>query len=39
LKCFGNVELIKVLTEREFYTKHGQHLNSRVKVSMASRTP
>jgi len=37
LKCFGKVELIEVVSEREFYTKHGQHLNSRGKVSMASR--
>jgi hypothetical protein len=34
LKSFGKVELI----EKEFSTKHGQHLNSRGKVSMASRT-
>jgi len=27
-----------VVSERELYTKHGQHLNSRGKVSMASRT-
>jgi hypothetical protein len=32
------VELIKVVSEREFCTKHGQHLNSGGKVSMASRT-
>jgi hypothetical protein len=38
LKCFGKVELIVVVSEREFYTKHGQHLNSRGKASMASRT-
>jgi len=31
------MELIEVANEREFYTKHGQHLNSRGKVSMASR--
>jgi len=37
LKCFGKVELIEAVSEREFYTKHGQHLNSRGKVSMASR--
>jgi hypothetical protein len=37
LKHFGKVELIEVVSEREFYTKHGQHLNSRGKVSMASR--
>jgi len=32
------VELIEVASEREFSTKHGQHLNSRGKISMASRT-
>jgi len=29
LKCFGKVELIEMVSEREFYTKQGQHLNSR----------
>ena len=38
LKCFGKVELIEVVSEREFYTKHGQQLHSRGTVSMASRT-
>jgi len=37
LKCFRKVELIEMVSEREFYTKHGQHLNSRGKESMASR--
>ena len=37
LKGFGKVELIEVVSEREFYKKHGQHLNSKGKVSMASR--
>jgi hypothetical protein len=37
LKCSGKVQLIEVASEREFYTKHGQHLHSRGKVSMASR--
>jgi len=37
LKCFGKVELIEVVNEREFYTKQGQHLNSRGKVRMTSR--
>jgi hypothetical protein len=37
LKCFGKVELIDVVNEREFFTKSGQHLNSRDKESIASR--
>jgi hypothetical protein len=37
LKCFVKVELIEVVSEREFYTEHGKNLNSRGKVSMASR--
>jgi hypothetical protein len=37
LKCFGQVELIDVVNEREFFTKHGLHLNSRGKESMVSR--
>jgi hypothetical protein len=37
LKCFEKVELIEVVSEREFYTKHGQQLHSRGTVSMASR--
>jgi hypothetical protein len=28
---------LEVVSEREFYTKYGQHLNSRGKESMASR--
>jgi hypothetical protein len=31
LNCFGKVELIHVVNEREFFTKNGQHLNSRGK--------
>jgi hypothetical protein len=38
LKCFENVELIEAVSEREFYTKHGQQLHSRGTVSVASRT-
>jgi len=34
---FRNVELIDVTIDREFYTRHGQHLNSRGKESMASK--
>jgi hypothetical protein len=37
LKCFGKVELIEAVSEREFYTKHGQQLHSRGTVSVASR--
>jgi hypothetical protein len=37
LKCFGKVKLVDVINEREFYTRHGQHLNSRGKESMASK--
>jgi hypothetical protein len=29
LKGFGKVDLIEVVSEREFYTKHGQHLKSK----------
>jgi len=38
LKHFGKVELIDVVNEREFYTRHGQHLNLRGKESMANKT-
>jgi len=38
LKYFGKVELIKVVRETDFYRRHGQHLNSRGKVSVASKT-
>ena len=34
---FRNVELIDVKIDRELYTRHGQHLNSRGKESMASK--
>jgi len=37
LKCFGKVELIDMFSEREFFMKHGQHLNSRDKKNMANR--
>jgi hypothetical protein len=37
LKCFGKVKLVDVINEREFYTRHGQNLNSRGKESMASK--
>jgi hypothetical protein len=37
LKRFGKVELVDVINEREFYTRRGQHLNSRGKESMASK--
>jgi len=37
LKCFGKVELIEAVSEREFYTKHGQQLHSRGTVSVACR--
>jgi len=32
LKCFGKVELIEVVSKREFNSKHGQHLHSRGKI-------
>jgi hypothetical protein len=37
-KCFRKVELIDVVSEREFFTKHGQHLNSTGKESMVRRS-
>jgi hypothetical protein len=39
LKCFGKVKLIDVVNEREFFTKHGQHLNqaSATYVTLAKR--
>jgi len=33
---FKNVQLIEVPSERELYTKHGQHLNWRGKEIMAN---
>jgi hypothetical protein len=33
LERFGKVEMIDVVSERNFYTKHGQHLNSGGKES------
>jgi hypothetical protein len=38
LERFGKVEMIDVVSERHFYTKHGQHLNSGGKESMAKKT-
>jgi len=37
LKHFNNVEMIEVTSERELYTKHGQHINSRGKETMANK--
>ena len=37
LKCFKNVEMIEVINERNLFTKHGQHLNSRRKEAMANK--
>jgi hypothetical protein len=37
LQKFEKVEVIDVVSERNFYTKHGQHLNSEGKESMAKR--
>ena len=37
LKRFNNVEMTEVTSEREVYTKHGQHLNSRGKEIMANK--
>ena len=34
---FNNVKVIEVPNERDLYTKHGQHLNSRGKKTMASK--
>jgi hypothetical protein len=38
LQRFGKVEMTDVVSERNFYTKHGQHLNSEGKESMAKKT-
>jgi len=35
LEGFRKVEMIEVVSERNLYTKHGQHLNSEGKDSMA----
>ena len=35
LERFGKVELIDVVSERNLFTKHGQHLNSEGKESVA----
>jgi len=37
LERFGKVEMIDVVSERNFYTKLGQHLNSGRKESMAKK--
>jgi hypothetical protein len=37
LQRFENVEVINVVNERNFYTKHRQHLNSEGKESMAKK--
>jgi len=37
LKCLRKVELIEVPNERDLYTKHGQHLNSRGKEVMVNK--
>jgi hypothetical protein len=37
MKCFKKVELIEVDSERELYTRHGQHLNLRGKENLASK--
>jgi hypothetical protein len=38
LERFEKVEMIDVVSERNFYTKHGQHLNSGGKESMPQNT-
>ena len=40
MKMFENVETIKLDTERDFYTKHAQHLNTteRMSIKIASTT-
>jgi hypothetical protein len=38
LQRFGKVEMRHVVSERNFYTKHGRHLNSEGKESMAKKT-
>ena len=35
MKSYKQVKIIKITTNREHYTKHGLHLNSRGKESMA----
>ena len=37
MESFKKVELIEVGSEREHYTRHGQHLNSRGKENIASK--
>ena len=37
LERFGKVEMIDVIGEIHFYTKHGQHLNSAGKESMSQK--
>ena len=37
MKRFSKVDVIDVTNEREFYTRHGQHLNSRGKENMATK--
>jgi hypothetical protein len=34
MKSFKNVEMINLGIEREFYTKHGQHLNTRERKNV-----
>ena len=38
LERFRKIEMIEVVNERIFYTRHGQHLNSAGKDSMAKKT-
>ena len=38
LERFGKVEMIDVVSERNLFTKHGQHMNSEGKESMAKKT-
>ena len=38
LERFEKVEMIEVVSERNFYTKHGQNLNSGGKESMSKKT-
>jgi hypothetical protein len=37
MESFKKVKLIEVDSERELYTRHGQHLNSRGKETIASK--
>ena len=37
LERFRKVEMVEVVSERNLYTKHGQHLNSESKESMAKK--